>query len=311
MKEHNHNDKKSNYKKPQIKTYDFKKPDKFSKEQLKTIANIHEQFARLSTTSLSTRLKTTTLINLSEVKQMTFGEFIKSVTTPTTIAILNLDPLGSAVLEFDSLTTLAILEKLYGSGLTEPPRLKRNITELEQHLLSDIISALTSNLSTAWLFLTSIKPRLSHIETNPNIVQTINPNEIVILVSFKIKITNVESTINLCIPYITIESIIPKLSPKYFYSSFRDAHQSKDEEEQKYDKMFYLLEESKATLSATMNTIILPLVELDSINEGDELPLCNISDLVSINVNGHKVMEGNLGHKNNKWSVKIRKFSNE
>ncbi len=305
------NKEQSEQKTDNIKTYDFKKPDKFSREQLRTISNIHEQFARLSTTSLSTRLKTTALIQLSEVNQMTFGEFIKSMNTPTTIAILNLDPLGSAVLELDSLTTLVILERLYGSGLSEPPRLKRNITELEQHLLSDIVSALTSNLSTAWLFLTSIKPRLSHIETNPNIVQTINPNEIVVLVSFKVKITNVESVMNLCIPYITIEPIIPKLSPKYFYSSFREIHQNKNEEQQKYDKLFYLLEESKAKVSATINTIILPLVELDNIKEGDELPLCNISDLVNINVNEHKVMEGNLGHKNNKWSVKIRKFSNE
>jgi flagellar motor switch protein FliM len=303
-------DKTTNQNTTEIKPYDFKRPDKFSKEQITTIRNIHEQFARLSTTSLSTRLKTTAILCLDQVNQQTFGEFLNDVLSPTTIAVLNLDPLGSAILEIDPNVTFAILERLYGSGLSGTKALNRPITEIEQHLISDIISALTSNLSTAWLFLTSIKPRISHIETNPSIVQTINPNEMTILISFRAKIGNTQGSMKLCLPYITLEPIMPRLSPKFFYSSIKKSEKGKDDL-QHINRVFSLLEDSKANLSITINTPMLPLIEIDSFKEGDEIPVCALSEMVSININGYKVMEGNLGHRDNKWTVKVRKFADE
>lgn len=292
------------------KLYDFKRPDKFNREQLKAIYIIHEQFARLSTTSLSTRLKVPALTYLETIDQCTFGEFIASTPSPTTSAILHLDPLGSAVLEIDPIVTFMILEKLYGSGLTEAPKIKKNITEIETYLISDIISALISNLSTAWLFLTNIKPRLSHIETNPDMIQIINPGEMIILLRFKIKIGNSEGTMNLCIPYISIEPVLPILSPKFFYTGMKSSSTNKDKNKSK-EKIFSLLEESNAKLSITINTSTIPLIEIDNIAKGDEIALCNLTDLVNININEVKVMQGNLGHINSKWSVKIRKYTNE
>ncbi len=303
-------DNKDNKNSPEIKPYDFKRPDKFSKEQITKIRNIHEQFARLSTTSLSTRLKSSAFLCLDKVNQQTFGEFINEVQSPTTITILNLDPLGNAILEIDPITTFTVLEKLYGSGLSKIKEINRPITEIEQHLMSDIISALISNLSTAWLFLTSIKPRISHIETNPSIVQTINPNEMVILIYFNTKIGDTQGNMKLCLPYITLEPIVPRLSPKFFYSSIKHVEKSKDLNQQ-LNKVFNLLEDSKAKLSITINTPMMPLIEIDSIKEGDEIPVCGVSELININVNDYKVMEGNLGHKEKKWSVKVRKFADE
>lgn len=294
----------------EIRTYDFKRPDKFTKEQLGMITAINEQFARLSTTSLSTRLKTNAFVTINSVGQITFGEYLKNTAENTTLAMLNLEPLGNAVLGIDPALAFFIIEKLYGSGIDDFTPENRSITELEQHLLNDIITALISNITTSWQYLAKIKPSVSYLETNPNVVQSINPNEMVISIVFKVETDNTESFMTFNIPYLTIESVLPRLSVKYFYSKMETSNKGKDDQ-YNHDKIFSLIEDSKAGLSITMNTGIIPLIRIDSITEGEEIPLCNINDLFAVNINGQKVMEGNLGHRNNKWSVRIRKFANE
>ena len=83
-----------------IKIYDFKRPDKFSKEQIRTVQIMHETFARLTTTSLSAQLRSLVHVHVATVDQLTYEEFIRSIPTPTTLAVINMDPLkGNAVLE--------------------------------------------------------------------------------------------------------------------------------------------------------------------------------------------------------------------
>ena len=85
-----------------IKIYDFKRPDKFSKEQIRTVSIMHETFARLTTTSLSAQLRSLVHVHVASVDQLTYEEFTRSIPNPTTIAVINMDPLkGSAILEID------------------------------------------------------------------------------------------------------------------------------------------------------------------------------------------------------------------
>jgi len=93
-----------------IKIYDFKRPDKFSKEQLRTVSNMHETFARLTTTSLSAQLRSLVHVHVASVDQLTYEEFIRSIPTPTTLAVINMDPLkGNAVLEIDPAITFCMI----------------------------------------------------------------------------------------------------------------------------------------------------------------------------------------------------------
>ena len=98
-----------------IKIYDFKRPDKFSKEQIRTVQIMHETFSRLTTTSLSAQLRCMVQVHVASVDQLTYEEFIRSIPTPTTLAVINMDPLkGNAILEIDPAITFSMIDRLFG-----------------------------------------------------------------------------------------------------------------------------------------------------------------------------------------------------
>jgi len=201
-----------------IKIYDFKRPDKFSKEQIRTISMMHETFARLTTTSLSAQLRSMVHVHVASVDQLTYEEFTRSVPTPTTLAIINMDPLkGNAILEIDPAVTFSIIDRLLG-GSGEGTKYQHELTDLETSIMEGVIVRILGNLREAWTNVIDLRPRLGQIDTNPQFAMIVSPTEMVVLVTFEAKIGDIEGMINLCIPYITIESIITQLSTQYWFS---------------------------------------------------------------------------------------------
>lgn len=204
-----------------IKIYDFKRPDKFSKEQIRTVSIMHETFARLTTTSLSAQLRSLVHVHVASVDQLTYEEFIRSIPNPTTLSVINMDPLkGSAVLEIDPSVTFSIIERLFG-GQGDGAKVNRDLSDIEQSVMEGIIVRILGNMREAWSQVIDLRPRLGQIETNPQFAQIVPPTEMVVLVTLETKVGEVEGMMNFCIPYLTIEPIISKLSAQYWYSSVR------------------------------------------------------------------------------------------
>ncbi|TVQ39962.1 MAG: flagellar motor switch protein FliM [Spirochaetaceae bacterium] len=204
-----------------IKIYDFKRPDKFSKEQIRTVSIMHETFARLTTTSLSAQLRSLVQVHVASVDQLTYEEFIRSIPNPTTLAVINMDPLkGSAILEIDPAITFSIIDRLFG-GQGEGTNVMRELTDIESSVMEGIIVRVLGNMREAWSQVIDLRPRLGQIETNPQFAQIVPPTEMVVLVTLETKVGDVEGMMNFCIPYLTIEPIISKLSAQYWYSSVR------------------------------------------------------------------------------------------
>ncbi len=204
-----------------IKIYDFKRPDKFSKDQIRTVSMMHETFARLTSTSLSAQLRSLVNVHVASVDQLSYEEFIRSIPNPTTLAIINMDPLkGSAILEMDPSVTFAIIDRLFG-GKGEETKLSRDLTDIEQSVMEGIIVRMLGNMREAWSNVIDLRPRLGQIETNPQFAGVVPPNEMVVLVTLETKVGDVDGLMNFCVPYITIEPIISKLSAQYLYSSVR------------------------------------------------------------------------------------------
>ncbi len=204
-----------------IKIYDFKRPDKFSKDHIRTISIMHESFSRLTTTSLSAQLRSLVQVHVASVDQLTYEEFIRSIPNPTTLAVINMDPLkGSAILEIDPAVTYSIIDRLFG-GQGEGTKISRELTEIEQSVMENIIVRVLGNMREAWSAVIDLRPRLGNMETNPQFAQIVPPTEMVVLVTLETKVGEVEGMMNFCIPYLTIEPIISKLSAQYWYSSVR------------------------------------------------------------------------------------------
>ena len=204
-----------------VKIYDFKRPDKFSKDQIRTISIMHETYARLCSTSLSAQLRSLVDVHVAVVDQLTYEEFIRSIPNPTTLAVIDMDPLkGSAILEIDPAITFSVIDRLFG-GQGEGAKFSRDLTDIEQAVMEGIIVRVLGNLRESWSTVIDLRPRLGGIETNPQFAQIVPPSEMVILITLETKVGEVEGMMNLCIPYLTIEPIISKLSAQYWYASTR------------------------------------------------------------------------------------------
>ena len=257
-----------------IKLYDFKRPDKFSKEQIRTVSVMHETFARLTTTSLSAQLRTLVQVHVASVDQLTYEEFTRSIPSPTTLAVINMDPLkGNAVLEIDPSITFSMIDRLFGGkGVTSMTNNKvRELTDIEQSVMEGIIVRILANMREAWTQVIDLRPRLGQIETNPQFAQIVQPSEMAVLVTLETKFAEVEGMINFCIPYLTIEPIISKLSSQYWFSSVRRSSTTQ-----------YLgtLKEKLATVDmdvvAEIGSIQLPIRDVLSLQKGDIVRLSNI-----------------------------------
>ncbi|MCK5267981.1 MAG: flagellar motor switch protein FliM [Spirochaetes bacterium] len=241
-----------------VKIYDFKRPDKFSKDQIRTLQMMHETFARLTTTSLSAQLRTLVHVHVASVDQLTYEEFIRSIPSPTTLAVINMDPLkGSSVLEIDPSITFTIIDRLFG-GSGEATKISRELTDIEISVMENIIVRILANLRESWSNVIDLRPRLGNIETNPQFAQIVPPNDMVVLVTLETKVGEVEGMINFCIPYITIEPIISKLSAQYWYSSIRKGTTTENLNllKERLDSVFLFVKAELGEVELSMNDVV-------------------------------------------------------
>jgi flagellar motor switch protein FliM len=254
-----------------IKIYDFKRPDKFSKDQIRTVSIMHETFARLTTTSLSAQLRSLVHVHVASVDQLTYEEFIRSIPNPTTLAVINMDPLkGSAILEIDPAVTFSIIDRLFG-GQGEGTKFSRDLTDIEQSVMEGIIVRILGNMREAWSTVIDLRPRLGQIETNPQFAQIVPPTEMVVLVTLETKVGEVEGMMNFCIPYLTIEPIISKLSAQYWYSSVRRGTTTEN-----LNILRERLSKIEVTITAEIGNIDLKVRDVLALRVGDVIRLYSV-----------------------------------
>jgi len=288
----------------QVKTYDFKRPDKFSKEQVRTVQIMHESFARLASTTLSAQLRNMVDVNVQSVDQLTYEEYQRSLRPNTAVAIIDMHPLrGSAILEIDSSISFSIIDRLMG-GNGESEEMNRELSDIEQIVIESIIVRILGNLREAWTQVIELNPRLAQIETNPQFAQIVSSNEMVILVAMSTKIGNVEGPMNLCIPYLTIEPIISKLSSQYLFTSIR--------KEATTENMNILRERLAAVnipIIAEIGSVNFKLEDIVKLEVGDFVRLPNVSkkDPMVVKIGKRPKFECKPGLVGNKVAVQITK----
>lgn len=284
-----------------VKMYDFKRPDKFSKDQIRTVQMMHETYARLTTTSLSAQLRSFVNVHVASVDQLTYEEFSRSIPNPTTLAIINMDPLrGSAIMEIDPTITFAIIDRLFG-GEGETLKETRELTDIELSVIEGIVVRTLSNLREAWSNVVDLRPKLANIETNVQFAQIVPPNDMVVLVTLETRIGDVEGMTNFCIPYITIESIISKLSAQYWFSSIRRADNTENLEQIK-DHIY----DVSLDLITVLGKIKLSVSDVLEMKTGDVIQLgTKITDLLEMSIGAKKKFKCRPGLVGKKISAQV------
>ena len=282
--------------------YDFKRPERVSKDQMRALSALHEGFSRNFGASLSGYLRTIVEVSVAHLEQLTYSEFIHSLPNPTCFNLLKAEQLeGQVCLEISPLIIYPIIDRLLGGSNAQLFIPQRPLTQIEQRLVEKITERATFNLSEAWSNLSKLTFSVSDFESNPQLVQIVPPNETVVLVGFEIKMGNRAGTMSLCIPYNTIEPIMAQLSQQSWFS-----YQKKGVDDDAQQKLKGTINNAQVELTAVLAKTHMRVSDLLSMKVGDLITTEKPTDTaIQIEVEGRSKFVGRLGRFRGGKAVRI------
>ncbi|HEY4361835.1 MAG TPA: flagellar motor switch protein FliM [Bryobacteraceae bacterium] len=199
-----------------VQPYDFRRPDRIAKDQLRAIHLLHENFARTLASSLSAYLRAYVAVNLVSVEQLSFMEFTQCLPSPTSMIALGMKPFdGNAVLEINPSLVFPILEMLLGGSGKLATKLTREVTEIEQSILEGLLRIILNDLRTSWHAVTALDFSIESHETEPQLLQILAPNEAVVAISVEVRIGETAGMMNIGIPSIIVKMLRQKFDQQW------------------------------------------------------------------------------------------------
>lgn len=250
-----------------VHLYDFKHPDRVSKDQLRTLRTIHDGFARSFSTYLSTILRTMVDINLLSIDQVSYSEYMMALSEPSCIYILNSESLeGRAILEMNPQLALLIVDRLLGgtgkSALSEI----REITVIEQNIIRSVIDKAVVLLNDVWFNIIPVNFTFDSFESNPQFVQIAPASEVAIIIFFEILIRDLTYPLNVCFPYYVIEPIMQKLTVQSWFAQTQRKTMSEVTEDTR-DRLVY----TRVPVSVKLGQTEISIEKLIDLKVGDLL----------------------------------------
>ena len=252
-----------------ISVYDFKRPERVSKDHIRALGSIHDGFARNFGATLSGFLRTIIDVRVVGVEQLTYSEFVHSLPNPTCFVIVHAPPLeGQMCLEISPLIVYPIIDRLLGGTNTEMFIPQRPLTAIEWRLMRRLINRALEHLSEVWRNLVDAKFDVVDTESNPQLVHIVAPTEVVVFITFEIKMGQCAGTMSICIPFNTIESVLSKLTTQSWFGYAR-----KGATERQKQRILRNLDKSKVGLVAFLGRAHVRLSELRGLRPGDIIQL--------------------------------------
>lgn len=251
-----------------IKKYDFRSPQKFSKDHIRTLEMVHDNFARIISNYLSGQLRKNVKVNIQSVEQITYEEFIHSIPNPTIITLFKMSPLqGNILLEINPEFSFQILDILLG-GTGERVSVNKEFSDIDKNIMKEVTTDLIKNLVLAWEEVLEVNPVFEELITNPTANQTLAPNEAVALLNFSVEIGKKTTYMNLCIPYLSVEKVLDKLIVQYWFRN-----EVTDEGEESTKKIKSVLKTVDVSMRAELGDIEITIDEFLKLVNGDILRL--------------------------------------
>jgi flagellar motor switch protein FliM len=242
--------------------FDFRRPDRIPKSQVRAIHLLHDTFVRNLVSSLSAYLRSYLTVNLVSVEQLSYAEFLDGLPSPTCIVSLGLSPYdGSGVMELNPSLVFPILEMLLGGTGKSSASIQRDITEIEQKLLDGLFRIILHDLREAWKAVTAVDFTIESMETEPQLVHILAPNEAVVSIGIEIRIGDTVGMMNIAMPSIVIKMMRQKFDQQW---SVRKTHASPGEQA----RILRVLRDASITLEARMEGPTLTVRDLLSLREG-------------------------------------------
>lgn len=280
--------------------FDFRRPDRIAKSQLRAIHLLHDNFVRSLVSSLSAYLRSYLVVNLVSVEQLSYAEFLECLPSPSCIASLGLRPYdGNGVLEINSSLIFPILEMLLGGNGKSSVRLQRGITEIEESLLEGLFRIILHDLKEAWRGVNAIDFAIESLETEPQFLQILAPGEAVVAVAIEIRIGESVGMMNIAIPSIVIKMMRQKFSHQW---SVRKTESTDAAQRRILD----LIRPATLSLDVRLEGPTLTMHDLLRIERGDVLSFdCPLRHPATCKVNGRPKFSGRMASTGRKLAFQI------
>ena len=247
--------------------YDFRRPDRIPKEQLRSIHLMHDFLARNLASSLGAYLRAYVTVSLVSVEQLSFGEFLQYLPTPTCISSIGMRPMdGNSVLELNPSLVFPILDLLLGGDGKAVFEEFREITEIERTIIEGVVRIVLNDLHEAWAPVANIQFKIDATETQPQLMQILSPNEAIVAIGFEITMGEARGMMNFGVPSILIKMMGQRFEQQW---SARRREAARSDE----GKMRTLLRSAPVVLDARLRVGGLRVDKLLDLAVGDVISL--------------------------------------
>lgn len=298
------------YAKGDVANYDFRRPNRISKNQVRTLSSVHESFAEVFGYYLVSKLQTVVAITVTSVDQLFYSEFILSVSNPSCLYVFDIEGTdGSGILEVSPQLALTIVERLLGGAAESIPK-SRSITPIEQSVVRGIVEHALHDLRNAWRSIAELNFKYQRLEMEADFVQVAPSSEIVVVVSFDVNIGVHTFMMNLCFPTFALEEVLAKLNRQLVTTSV--VRQSPKR-----------MRENMTVLNQQISTTYLPIIaelgktsvtvgELMNLNIGDVIKLKKrINQELEVIIAGKRKLAARPGTVDGKRAIRITRPLNE
>lgn len=284
--------------------YDFRRPDKFAKDQLRTLQMLHDTFARLFASSMSAYLRVPVPVDMISIEQVPYDEYMRSLNN-SIINVFSLSPLvGQAILEMEFTVLLSMIDRLLG-GPGSMVKSSNILTDIERALTESIINRALQDFHTAWEGIAQFTPKRESMETQSQFVQIVPPNDVVVSILFEIKVGDTRGAMSLCIPFLLLKPITTKLSAQRWFASSVKKNTGKHA-----NVLARRLEKTQLTCAVRLGSTSISVEDLLQLQVGDVITLDRKKDEeVEVLIDDHLKFRARPGTRGKKLAVHISRVS--
>ena len=284
------------------KLYNFRRPDKFSKDNLRALRNIHREFSKAISLVLSGYLRMRVEIEIVSVDQLTYEEFVRSMPSPISVGVFEFEPLSGQVLLGISFEVISCIVNRMLGGVGNIENQTRELTDIEKALAKKVINIIIKSLEDSWNTIIPVTGKFISLDDNYQSIQVATAGEIVALLTFEVQISGKHfGLFSLCFPYPVLETVLGHLSTQHIFQT-KGLVASNDERL----KMISKINTSNVDLRVQFGQCSITLDDFLQLSEGDIIKLDNkVQDDLIVKVNGEKKFFARPGTLKDKICVKI------
>ena len=267
------------------KLYNFRRPDKFSKDNLRALRDIHREFSKAISLILSGYLRMRVEIEIVSVDQLTYEEFVRSMPSPISVGVFEFEPLSGQILLGISFEVLSCIVNRMLGGVGNIDQQTRELTDIEKALAKKIINIIIQSLEDSWNSLIPVTGKFISLDDNYQSIQVATAGEIVALLTFEVQISGKHyGLFSICFPYPVLEAVLGHLSTQHIFQT-KGLIASNEERL----KMISKLNTSNVDLRVQFGSCSITLDDFLQLSEGDIIKLDNkVHDDLIVKVNGEK-----------------------